>query len=66
MAVKLKALKQDLKAWNKEVFGNVPIKKLAALAQLGFWDLRKGKGLSQRREGRLRGGWWKISKNGQQ
>lgn len=31
LAIKLKAWKQDLKVWNKEVFGNVPTKKLANL-----------------------------------
>ena len=41
MAVKLRALKQDLRVWNTEVFGNVSTKKLAALFQLGFWDAKK-------------------------
>ena len=38
LAVKLIALKQNLKAWNKEVFGNVSTKKVVALSQLGIWD----------------------------
>ncbi|KAL6338115.1 hypothetical protein AAG906_010684 [Vitis piasezkii] len=38
---KLKALKQDLKSWNKEVFGNVSSKKLEALAQLGLWGAKE-------------------------
>ena len=41
LAVKLKALKQDLKIWNKEVLENVTTKKLEALAQLGLWDVKE-------------------------
>ena len=41
LAVKLKALKQDLKTWNKKVLGNVTTKELEALAQLGLWDAKE-------------------------
>ena len=33
---KLKALKQDLKVWNREVIGNVSLNKNIALSQIGF------------------------------
>lgn len=35
---KLKALKQKLKIWNKDVFGNVHEKKNQALKSLASWD----------------------------
>ena len=38
---KLKALKHDLKVWNKEVLGNVTIRKLEALNQISFWDSKE-------------------------
>ena len=38
LAKKLKGLKGKLKAWNKEVFGNVRTKKAEALHRVGFWD----------------------------
>ena len=38
LAAKLKALKCILKAWNKEVFGNVGSKKVEALHRVSFWD----------------------------
>ena len=41
LAMKLKALKQDLKTWNKEVLGNVTTKKLEALALLRLWDAKE-------------------------
>ncbi|RVW36589.1 hypothetical protein CK203_072861 [Vitis vinifera] len=41
LACKLKALKQDLKVWNREVFGNVPLNKNIALSQIGFWDAKE-------------------------
>ena len=41
LTAKLKALKQDLKIWNKEVNGNMSTKKLEALAQLGLWDAKE-------------------------
>ena len=41
LACKLKALKQDLKVWNREVFGNVSLNKNAALSQIGFWDAKE-------------------------
>ena len=37
MASKFKALKGILKAWNKEAFGKVDIKK-EALSRVSFWD----------------------------
>lgn len=41
LALKLKALKQDLKGWNKEVFGNVFSNKIVTLNQTRFWDAKK-------------------------
>ena len=41
LACKLKALKQDLKVWNREVFGNVSLNKNVALSQIGFWDAKE-------------------------
>ena len=41
LACKLKALKQDLKVWNIEVFGNVSLNKNIALSQIGFWDAKE-------------------------
>ena len=38
VAAKLKALKGILKTWNKEVFGNVEVKKKEALRRVSFWD----------------------------
>ena len=38
---KLKALKQDLKVWNKEVIEYVFSNKKVALAQIGFWDAKE-------------------------
>ena len=47
LASKLKALKGILRAWNKEVFGRVELKKKAALSRISFWDdLKKEKELS--------------------
>ena len=46
LASKLKALKGILRAWNKEVFGRVELKK-EALSRITFWDvLEKEKELS--------------------
>ena len=46
LASKLKALKGILRAWNKEVFGRVELKK-EALSTISFWDdLEKEKELS--------------------
>ena len=39
LATKLKEIKQKLKVWNKEVFGNLGCNKAAALQQVEFWDL---------------------------
>ena len=41
LACKLKALKQDLKVWNREVFGNVSLNKNVALSQIGLWDAKE-------------------------
>ena len=41
LACKLKAQKQDLKVWNREVFGNVSLNKNVALNQIGFWDAKE-------------------------
>ncbi|KAJ9673635.1 hypothetical protein PVL29_023281 [Vitis rotundifolia] len=38
LAFKLKALKQKIKVWNKEVFGRVEVNKSSALQQVEFWD----------------------------
>ncbi|RVW16572.1 hypothetical protein CK203_069385 [Vitis vinifera] len=38
LATKLKVIKQNLKSWNKEVFGNLESNKLAALQQVEYWD----------------------------
>ena len=47
LASKLKALKGILRAWNKEVFGRVELKKKEALSRISFWDdLEKEKELS--------------------
>ncbi|RVX06274.1 hypothetical protein CK203_027523 [Vitis vinifera] len=39
LATKLKEIKQKLKVWNKEVFGNLGCNKAVALQQVEFWDL---------------------------
>ena len=41
LAKKLKALKRDLKVWNKEVFGNVSFNKLEAFFRIHFWDSKE-------------------------
>ena len=38
LATKLKEIKQKLKVWNKEVFGNLGCNKAAALQQVELWD----------------------------
>ncbi|RVW74104.1 LINE-1 reverse transcriptase-like [Vitis vinifera] len=38
LAAKMKELKQKLKAWNREVFGNLKGNKSAALQQVDYWD----------------------------
>lgn len=40
---KLKALKHDLKAWNKEVFRNAAIRKAGALNLIRLWDSMESK-----------------------
>ena len=41
LVVKLKALKKDLKVWNKEVFGNVSFNKAKSLRHISFWDFKE-------------------------
>ena len=38
LATKLKVIKQNLKFWNREVFGNLESNKLVALQQVEYWD----------------------------
>ena len=38
---KLKALKDILKTWNREVFGRVEVKKGEALSRVSCWDEKK-------------------------
>ena len=38
LAAKTKELKQKLKVWNREVFGNLEGNKRAALQQVDYWD----------------------------
>ena len=42
LAVKLKGLKQNLKIWNREVFGSLERNKAEALQQVERWDLVEG------------------------
>ncbi|RVW17754.1 Transposon TX1 uncharacterized 149 kDa protein [Vitis vinifera] len=41
LAEKLKSLKKDLKRWNKEVFGNVSIRKSEVLFRIQLWDSKE-------------------------
>ncbi|KAL6341015.1 hypothetical protein AAG906_032128 [Vitis piasezkii] len=38
LTAKLKELKQNLKIWNREVFGSLECNKVAALQQVEYWD----------------------------
>ena len=38
LAEKLKALKRDLRKWNKEVFGNFSSRKSEVFSQIQLWD----------------------------
>ena len=38
LAVKMKVIKQNLKVWNREVFGRLDCNKCLALQQVDFWD----------------------------
>ena len=38
LATKLKGMKEKLKVWNREVFGNLETNKMAALQQVDHWD----------------------------
>ena len=38
---KLKALKRDIRRWNKEVFGNVSARKSEAFSRIQFWDSKE-------------------------
>ncbi|RVW41162.1 putative ribonuclease H protein [Vitis vinifera] len=42
LTAKLNELKQKLKVWNREVFGNLECNKDAALQQVEYWDRVKG------------------------
>ena len=39
LAAKLKELKQNIKSWNRDVFGRLEFNKNSALQQVEFWDL---------------------------
>ena len=41
LTAKLKTLKFKLKEWNKDVFGNVEVKKTLALNQVDYWDTKE-------------------------
>ena len=41
IAEKLKALKKDLKIWNKEVVGNVSSNRVEAFARLQYWEAKE-------------------------
>ena len=41
LASKLKALKKDLKIWNRELFGCVANRKANALNRLGFYEVKE-------------------------
>ena len=65
LAWKLKELKKELKAWNKDVFGFVTTRKEDAMKQFAFEELEKREFvlIFEERE-RLRGMLWKIIPNG--
>ena len=39
LGAKLKELKQNIKSWNRDVFGRLECNKMSALQQVEFWDL---------------------------
>ena len=39
LAAKLKELKQNIKSWNRDVFGRLKYNKFSALQQVEFWDM---------------------------
>ncbi len=45
LASKLKMLKEDIKKWNKESFGNVYIKKLELMNELQLMEAKENQGL---------------------
>ena len=45
LARKLKALKEDLKIWNKEVFGDVGLRKKEVMAEIGKLDEQEFQGV---------------------
>ena len=53
LATKLKEIKQRLKVWNKEVFGNLGCNKAAALQQVEFWDLVESDRIQKGGQGKL-------------
>ena len=44
LASKLKALKEDLKYWNKHVFGDINLKQLQLMAELSQLDEKEERG----------------------
>ena len=38
LATKLNVIKQNLKIWNRDVFGSLESNKFAALLQVKYWD----------------------------
>jgi hypothetical protein len=44
LASKLKALKEDLKRWNKETFGDVRLKRLSRMGEILDLDVKEGSG----------------------
>ena len=43
LAAKLKELKQNIKSWNRDVFGRLECNKVSALQRVDFWDLVESK-----------------------
>lgn len=41
LAYKSKTLEKELKIWSKEVFRNVAIRRVSALNQISYWDVKK-------------------------
>lgn len=38
LKLKLKLLREKLRCWNKEVFGNIEEKRKTLLAEIKYWD----------------------------
>ena len=43
LAAKLKELKQNIKSWNRDVFGRLECNKVSSLQRVDFWDLVESK-----------------------